>query len=119
MGLLDGDLANTINGALNFLMRNITLIKKDARPYDGGVGSFTGAASETSITCRGFREDFTQAELASGNVVANAVCKVLLLQKSFTGTPQMGDRLVLDGTSYIIVKIGADPANATWELQVG
>jgi hypothetical protein len=120
---LAGSLAATIGAAFNSLFLDATLTRDVpgtiVDPADPPV------PTTTDYTCKAIREMYGVGYRSAGIVNANDV-KIIILQTSLAVTPQSGDRITITGMGgpWTIVPngsgqpaVGADPANATWEIR--
>ena len=114
------DLAGIINDAMGAdvlqgtLQKKVQIARDPARLTGGRNGGFA-----TGVPFNGFFEE--RAESNKGGTLTRLQGKVIsVLGGSLpAGTiPQSGDRLTLEGASYIISKTARDPAAALYECQV-
>lgn len=114
MGLLDGDIATIVDGAISSLLPVVTVTQVVEGDYTPGVGK---ANVETEYTGRGFVEDDAQRYIDSGLISAgNRV--VTLTQGSLSITPAKGDKVTIRGKESVVQDVAQDPAAATWVLGV-
>ena len=84
-------------------------------------GQVTGGLNPTTTvhTFEGIFEEYSNSQI-DGTRVVEGDRKVLIIAESIDPltVPQTGDDLVLEGDSVSVVKVGKDPANATYVCQV-
>ena len=82
------------------------------------TGSGTNPTT-TSHSARGVVGDYTDYQM-DGTLVQRGDRWVLLLASTITGlaVPQPGDKVTIQGATYLVVRVKSDPANATYTAQV-
>jgi hypothetical protein len=95
----------------------VTYKAQSAEPsYAPASGTVT--RPETSYTVSGLLYGYRRDEI-DGVLIQPFDQQFLLHQSELPVTPKVTERLVLaDGTSWEIVRVEQDPAQATWTLQI-
>jgi len=114
MGLLDGDIATIVNGAISGLLPTVTVTQVVEGDYVPGTGVTN---VETEYTGRGFVEEDVQRYIDSG-LINSGTRVITLTQGSLSCTPAKGDKVTARGVESVVQDVGQDPAAATWVLGV-
>ena len=120
MGLLEGELADIINDALESadVPFDLTLSRdvpgSTAPPYSQWN---PGPPTTQTHACRGFVDDY-RADQRDGTLIMQNDRKVVILAPSISVTPVPGDKVTARGQEYTVVTVQADPALATYLCQV-
>jgi hypothetical protein len=127
VGLLDGDIANIVAGALvgAGMFKEATLIKvAPGTRTPGAIASGTNPTT-TSYGCQGIPASTTALRL-SGTLISGVdrVIKIFGATLPAGITPQPGDRITMDGSTSTIVgdaggqsAVAVDPAGACFTCQ--
>lgn len=119
MSLLDGELADIINDALEGadLPFDLTLSRdvpgSTAPPYSQWN---PGPPTTQTHACRGFVDDY-RADQRDGTLIQLNDRKVVILAPSLSVVPVPGDKITARGIEYTAVTVQADPALATYTCQ--
>ena len=118
MGLLDGDIKNSVFNAAQGVFLDFTVRNPNQGTYDKDAQAFTGGGAPTSYPCKGIVEDYTDRERAESNITEKDR-KILLLAGSISVKPKQGWEVEdNNGNKYEIVgPIKTDPAGATYQIQ--
>lgn len=113
MGVLD-TLPATISRALQStgIAQTVTLHKRAAGYDADGLPSGTS----TSYPMSGRRLEYSDYRRTAAAIPDTDVM-VLLTQHDAPATPATGDEVTVGGTRYAVMRVGQDPASATWEIQ--
>lgn len=97
---------------------SVTLVKVTA--WDRQAGQLTSGVNPTTqeYSARGFVEDYRDAFI-DGTIIQRGDRKVTLLGDTIQSKaiPEVGDKLVMEGVTQIIVNVVRDPASATYACQ--
>lgn len=111
---LAGSLAKQAAAALKSLMLPAVLTRITPGEYDPDSG--TSADTEIAYPCRGMLETYsTYTQVARG--LNATVRKVIILAATLPVTPQLDDKVTIQGETFTVKRIDSDPAKATWELE--
>jgi hypothetical protein len=114
MGLLDGDIATIVDGALSGILLDVTVTQVVEGSYTPGTGVTN---TETEYSGKGFVEEDVQRYIDTG--MLNGGTRVITLtQGSLSITPAKGDKVTIRGTESVVQDVAQDPAAATWVLGV-
>ncbi len=108
MSLLDGPLAAVFGAALGALFRDATLHKM----VEADTGSGRFAATPTDYPCKVSLEAIGAADRAASGLPLSAV-RVTILRGGLPVVPDLDDGLTVGGVGYRILKVDADPAQAS------
>jgi hypothetical protein len=119
MGLKETIAAGVQTGlrAAGNVRRTVTYKAQSADPsYAPATGTVT--RPETSYTVQGVLYGYRREDI-DGVLIRPFDQQFLLNQSELPVTPKVTERLVLDdGTSWEILRVEQDPAQATWTLQI-
>ncbi len=107
---LAGSLAKTIGSAFKNLFLDATLTR-DGPPTGPAYDPTPGAAE--SYSCRAIVEVYSASYRASGLVQINDR-RVLILANSLGVRPLPGDRVTIQGVTFVVQEVETDPATAVW-----
>lgn len=113
------DIAGIIGNELGPSLLPATLIKVTASTRT--PGSLTSGMNPTSLnySVRGILSDYEDHQI-NGTLIVKGDKQVLLLGATIAGgqIPVAGDRVIIEGNTYNIIKVSRDPAAATYTCQV-
>lgn len=81
-------------------------------------GSLSGGLnpSSTSYSCRGFI-DSKQKRFIDGTLVTDGAENIVLIGDSIVGAvPEIGDRVTIEGRTFVVEQLDRDPAAAVYTL---
>lgn len=112
------DIAGIVADAIGPGVLDATLTKEVAG--NRTEGSLTGGmnAVPTNYGCRGFVDDYSASQI-DGTLIRENDHKVTLLGGTLPSgvIPQQGDEILIEGTTYEVIKVKRDPAAATYTCQ--
>jgi len=120
MSLLEGELADIINDALEGadLPFDLTLTREVPGSTEPPYSPWNpGPPTTATHACRGFVDDY-RADQRDGTLIHLNDRKIVILAPSIAVTPVPGDKLTARGQTYTVVTVQADPALATFICQV-
>lgn len=100
-----------------------TLVKVATGTRTPGALTAGTNPTSTSYPCRGFI-DSQRVRFVNGSLVRNGMKVVVLVGDTISGgtvAPELGDRIIIEGTTYVIPEDGTidrDPAAATYTIEV-
>ncbi|RAI01016.1 hypothetical protein DLJ53_17485 [Acuticoccus sediminis] len=114
MSILLGPLASELTAAL----------EAEGVPYDivvtrtvtTGGDPWNPTTEDVDYPCRGWRDAWMQGEV-DGTLVLQSDSKIVVLALSIGIVPTTADTITLDGLTYAIIDVSADPAGATFTVQ--
>ena len=111
------DIAKEIADAMGSLLLSAKLIKVTASSSTSN--STEGSTTESSSACRGVLEDYKDSQV-DGTIVLQGDRKVLLLGATLpTGViPTPNDKIEIEDTQFIVIRVQRDPAAASYTCQV-
>ena len=118
MSILD-DLPGIIADAMGDLIFRDAVLTRDGPPTGPAYDPTPGTPQ--AWPCKAVEDEWSSS-VRSGGLVASADRKILILADTLKGAvPQEGDRVTVQGQTFLIVSDGgsqpavtSDPANATW-----
>lgn len=116
-GLLTGGIADIANKALGGIMYPVVVMRAAQTPT--AMPWEPVSTSTESVTFKGFISSYSTGMVDGERVQANDR-KIIVLVKSASNsgfTPQPGDKAVVSGVVYVVVRIETDPAQATITMQ--
>jgi hypothetical protein len=117
VSILEGELAADIAEALLAAGLAIDLtITRNEVVAPGGAPWEPPITAPVDHACKGWPDQWTEAELAGTRVLSSDV-KVCLIATSISITPVIGDRVTVRGQTGEVVRVDADPALAVYTLQ--
>lgn len=113
------DIAKIVHDNMSAGLLVATLTK--VAPTTRTVGQLAGGRnpSTTDYACRGFI-DKKDRRNQDGQLVHDGSVTILLIGNSISGgsvSPDIGDRVTIEGATYTIEALDRDPAGATFTLQ--
>lgn len=120
--LRDGSEAERMASILTEAAADITAALSGAVAYPLTItrvttsGGFDPTVTTTDYACQGWRDEWTQDELANTLIRATDI-KFVVLAATLPIVPSTSDRVVVDGTTHVIVAAMLDPAGATFTVQ--
>lgn len=112
------DVAKILGQAFGSKVSSVTLVKVTA--WDRQAGQLTSGVNPTTqeYSARGFVEDYKDFFI-DGAIIQRGDRKITLLADTVASgaVPETGDKLVIEGTTQIIVNVARDPAGATYTCQ--
>jgi hypothetical protein len=116
--LFGKDIAGKINRALGSRLMRATLVKRS--PGTRTSDDLTAGTNPTQQrrSARGIVSDYSEGQV-DGTLVQSGDRRVLLLGDSIAGraVPEPNDEVEIGGTSYVVVRVKADPDIASYECQ--
>lgn len=118
MSILDGEIAAEVFEALEdvFLPATVTRMLPGSTEPPWAPWN-PGPPTPQHNACLGVVDDFA-AHLRDGSMIQQTDRKVLILATSLAITPAPGDDCTIRGATGSVIRVSADPALATFELQV-
>lgn len=126
MSILEGELAAEVADALGEVFYAATITRM--MPGSGPAHN-PGVPIACAYACKGIVDDYS-TDLIDGTLIRSNDRKVLILAPTIekaaeqpnsctaaTITPQPGDAVTIRGETGSIIRVAADPALATYELQ--
>ena len=117
MSILQGDLADDVTAALDaagvpyaLVVSRTTTTGGD--PWDPGSGETT----TTDYACSGWLDSYG-LDLIDGTIIQSGDVRVIILQSSIAIDPAPADTVTIDGQTYTIISVKADPAGTLWDVQ--
>lgn len=110
---LSGSLARAVYAAAKGIFLDASLVRKGV---SGGASFDPTAAPETTYTCKAIVEAYSLKARADGLVDVNDR-KVLILAESLSVIPAVGDKITIQGITFLALEISTDPATAVWEVR--
>ncbi len=119
MSILDGEIAEMVADALESanVPYDLTLTRSTPGEVDPDEPWVVPEPTITAHACRGFVDSY-RADQVDGTVIQRNDRKVMVLVPTLSITPVPGDTVTARGQTYGVVHVDADPALATWTLQV-
>lgn len=116
MTLLTGDIANRIFAGFQGRLLTGTLRKTQAASVND-LGDPVSPTS-TDYSCEGFVEEYDEVYRARADIPATD-SKVNIFAKSLPDgiEPDQGDKVIMNGKTWIIRRARTDPATALWTCQ--
>lgn len=109
----DGSLAEAIaDGMREAIFYAVTLHKRGAGYDANGVPN--GITRDVPLS--GFVDTYS-AYRRQESGIPDTDAKIMILQHGASAAPAQGDEITALGCRYEIMRVGQDPAAATWELQ--
>lgn len=115
------DIAGLIKDNIGPGVLDATLTK--STPGARTAGQLTGGTNPTTSTfaCKGFIDRQANRDLR-GTLVADGNVVIVLVGDTIDGgnaasAPETGDRVTIEGTTYVINVVDRDPAAATYAVQ--
>lgn len=113
MSILDSELADTLTDALSAFdipqSCVVTRTTLSGPPFDP-------TTTTTDYDCVGWRDTYSAMEHANNTVLMSDV-KIYVVASSLSITPATPDKITINGRSYNIINVSADPAGACWVIQ--
>lgn len=114
---LSGSLATTIYGAMRSLFLDATLTRDVVLPTSPAFDpADPPAPTPVSYTCKAVRDRYSTFD-RSNSSIKDGDSKILILVNSLAVTPVKNDIITIQGTSFSVVHVDVDPANALWTCQ--
>lgn len=120
MSILDGELAGIIFDALEGadLPYDLVLTREIPGSTEPPYSPWSpGPPTIQTHNCRGLVDDY-RADQRDGTLILSNDRKVLILAPSLSITPVPGDKITARGVVYTAITVQADPALATFTVQV-
>lgn len=118
MSILDGELAAEVTEALADVFLPATVTRMLPGSTDPPYAPWNpGPPTPQNNACLGIVDDYA-AHLRDGTLIQQTDRKVLILANSLAITPTTEDTCTIRGATGAIIRVSADPALATYELQV-
>lgn len=114
--ILEGSLAQTIHTALKGLFYDATLVRDVLTPSSPDTPFDPVVSGQSTFTCKAIVNTYSNFYRLN-NMVTAEDRRIIILTRSLTTTPVVGDRITIRGQTLKISNVTADPALATWECQ--
>lgn len=113
------DIAAIVNGAMGSGLPDVTLVKVTSGGRDPADPTSQLAETTANKAAKGFIENYSEEALTNTSIRrTDRLISVLGDSIADGAVPQMGDRLVAEGTTWEIVSVpGRDPAGAVYLCQ--
>lgn len=115
MGLLDGGIAKIVAGATKLVTYAISLTRTLGTA--GSNAWEVGTTTDTVYPCLGCVVDYKEYQI-DGKKIQQGDRQIIVIANSLTTVPLVGDKVTARGETYEVVHSVADPALATYLLQV-
>jgi hypothetical protein len=110
-------LAKTINGALGNIFLDATLTRNVVPSTPSYDPADPPAPVPTNYACKAIRDSYSIRDMQGGSLILQGDVKILILAESLAVVPQKRDIITIQGSSFVVIDFGTDPATAVWTIQ--